>query len=166
VPKEYVAPIKAGVIEALASGVLVGFPLVDVKVTLTGGSYHDVDSSEIAFKIAGSMAARAAAEKGGPTILEPIMRVEVVSPEEALGDIISDINSRRGSITHMEMESGAQVLTADVPLSEMFGYSTTLRSMSQGRASYTMEPSHYVEVPKSLAQEMVLKMTGRQSAKR
>jgi len=162
VPKEYIPAIKAGVEEALDSGVLAGFPVVDVRVTVTGGSYHDVDSSEAAFKIAGSMAAREAVEKGKPTLKEPIMGVEVVVPEDFLGDIISDINGRRGSIEHLEVAPGqTQELKAKVPLSEMFGYATALRSMSQGRASYTMEPSHYEEVPNQLAEQLVMKMTGR-----
>jgi len=162
VPKEYIPAIKAGVEEALDSGVLAGFPVVDVRVTVTGGSYHDVDSSEAAFKMAGSMAAREAVEKGKPTLKEPIMGVEVVVPEDFLGDIISDINGRRGSIEHLEVAPGqTQELKAKVPLSEMFGYATALRSMSQGRASYTMEPSHYEEVPNQLAEQLVMKMTGR-----
>ncbi|MCL5102710.1 MAG: elongation factor G [Armatimonadetes bacterium] len=167
VPKEYIPAVKAGVEEALASGVLAGFPVVDVRVTLVGGSSHEVDSSEMAFKIAGSMAAREAAEKGKLTLKEPIMEVEVVVPEEYMGDVIGDINGRRGSITHMEVASGnTQVINAKVPLSDMFGYATTLRSMSQGRASYTMEPSHYAEVPNQLAIELTAKITGRVPAKR
>ena len=167
VPKEYIRPIENGIREALESGVLAGYPVVDVKAILTGGSYHEVDSSEVAFKIAGSMAARAAVEKGSPTLKEPVMHVEILTPEEFLGDVIGDINSRRGSITHMEASSGAaQEITANVPLSDMFGYSTTLRSMSQGRASYTMEPSHYEEVPTQLAEQLVLKITGRPLAKK
>jgi elongation factor G len=166
VPKEYIAPIKAGVQEALESGVLAGYPIVDIRVTVTGGSYHDVDSSENAFKMAGSMAIRAAVERGRPTLKEPIMRVEVLVPEEYLGDVIADLNSRRGSITHMEIgPGGTQEITANVPLSEMFGYSTTLRSMSQGRASYAMEPSHYDEVPNSLTEQLVSKITGRPIAR-
>jgi elongation factor G len=162
VPKEYVPAIKQGVTEALESGVLAGYPVVDVRATVTGGSYHEVDSSEMAFKIAGSMAARAAAEKGRPTLKEPIMNVEVVVPEDFLGDVIGDLNGRRGSITHMEVATGGtQVISAKVPLAEMFGYATTLRSMTQGRASYTMEPSHYDVVPSQLASEVVTKVTGR-----
>ena len=167
VPKEYIKPIEQGIREALESGVLAGYPVVDVKATLTGGSFHEVDSSESAFKIAGSMAARAAVEKGKPTLKEPVMHVEIVTPEQYLGDVIGDLNSRRGSITHMEASSGAsQEITANVPLSDMFGYATTLRSMTQGRASYTMEPSHYEEVPTQLAAELVLKITGRPLAKK
>ena len=167
VPKEYIKPIENGIREALESGVLAGYPVVDVRAILTGGSYHEVDSSEAAFKIAGSMAARAAVEKGSPTLKEPIMHVEIMTPEEFLGDVIGDINSRRGSITHMEASSGAsQEITANVPLSDMFGYATTLRSMTQGRASYTMEPSHYDEVPTQLAEQLVLKITGRPLARK
>ncbi len=166
VPKEYIPAIKAGVSEALDSGVLAGFPIVDVKVVLLGGSFHDVDSSEAAFKMAGSMAARQAAEKGRPTLKEPIMSVEVMVPDDYIGDVISDLNGRRGSIEHMEIASGgAQEILAKVPLSEMFGYATALRSTTQGRGSYSMEPSHYERVPEQLADQLVLKMTGRHLAK-
>ena len=166
VPKEYIPAVKQGVEEALKSGVVAGFEVVDVKVTIVGGSYHEVDSSDMAFKIAGSLAVREAVSKGKPTLKEPIMDVEVVVPEEYLGDVISDLNGRRGSITHMEVgQSGTQQINAKVPLAEMFGYATTLRSMSQGRASYTMEPSHYAEVPGSLAEQVVQKVTGHSLAK-
>ncbi|MEN6581336.1 MAG: elongation factor G [Armatimonadota bacterium] len=166
VPKEYIPSIKAGAEEAMASGVVAGYPVVDVRVILRGGSYHDVDSSEMAFKIAGSMALRQAIAKGKPTLKEPVMAVEVVVPEEFLGDVISDLNGRRGSITHLEVGAGGtQSISAKVPLSEMFGYATTLRSMSQGRASYTMEPSHYEEVPASIAENVVQKNTGRSLAR-
>jgi len=162
VPREYIAPVKAGVEEAMNSGPLAGYPVVDIKVTLTGGSYHEVDSSDIAFKIAGSMALREAVDKGKPTLKEPIMSVEVVVPEDYMGDVIGDLNGRRGSITHLEVATGGtQVIEAKVPLAEMFGYATTLRSMSQGRASYTMEPSHYEVVPAQLAAVVVTKVTGR-----
>ncbi|NLN78438.1 MAG: elongation factor G [Armatimonadetes bacterium] len=167
VPKEYIPAIKAGVEEALQTGVLAGFPVVDVKVALTGGSFHDVDSSEAAFKMAGSMAARQAAEKGLPTLKEPVMAVEVTVPEDYIGDVISDLNGRRGSIEHMEIASGGtQEIVAKVPLAEMFGYATALRSSTQGRGSYSMEPSHYDKVPDSLADQLVLKMTGRHLAKK
>lgn len=167
VPKEYIPAIKAGVEEALQTGVLAGFPVVDVKVALTGGSFHDVDSSEAAFKMAGSMAARQAAEKGLPTLKEPVMAVEVMVPEDYIGDVISDLNGRRGSIEHMEIGSGGtQEILAKVPLAEMFGYATALRSSTQGRGSYSMEPSHYDKVPDSLADQLVLKMTGRHLAKK
>ncbi|MHB9036754.1 MAG: elongation factor G [Armatimonadota bacterium] len=166
VPKDYIPAIKQGTEEALKSGVVAGFEVVDVRVRLLGGSFHEVDSSDMAFKIAGSMAAKEAVEKGRPTLKEPIMDVEVVVPEEYLGDVIADLNGRRGSITHMEVASGGtQVVKAKVPLAEMFGYATTLRSQSQGRASYTMEPSHYEEVPGALAEQVVQKMTGRALAR-
>ena len=167
IPKEFIEPIRRGVEEALDSGVIASFPVTDVKVTLIGGSYHEVDSSEAAFKIAGSMAVRDAVERGAPTLKEPIMSVEVVVPEDYIGDVISDLNGRRGNITHMETgPGGTQVVSAQVPLAEMFGYATSLRSMSQGRASYTMEPSHYEEVPPQLADQLVMKMTGRPLAKK
>lgn len=167
VPREYIPAIKAGIEEALVSGVIAGYPMVDIKATLTGGSYHDVDSSEAAFKIAGSMAFKEAVEKGKPTLKEPVMDVEIIVPEEYLGDVIGDINGRRGSITHLEVGAGgSQTINAKVPLSEMFGYATTLRSMSQGRASYAMEPSHYEEVPTQLAEQLVLKITGRPLVRR
>ena len=162
VPKEYIPAVKTGIREALESGVLAGYPMVDIKVTLTGGSYHEVDSSEMAFKIAGSMALREAAERGRPTLKEPIMSVEVLVPEDYMGDVIGDLNGRRGSISHLDVAAGgSQVIEAKVPLAEMFGYATTMRSMSQGRASYTMEPSHYDVVPAPLAAELVSKVTGR-----
>ncbi len=162
VPKEFIAPIRSGIEQALNAGPLAGFPVVDVRVTLTGGSYHDVDSSEVAFKIAGSMAIKHAMGRGKPALKEPVMRVDVIVPEDFLGDVISDINSRRGSITNIEAGQGkTQSVIANVPLAEMFGYSTTLRSMSQGRASYSMEPSHYDEVPDSVATQLIVKMTGR-----
>ena len=167
IPTEYIKPTEAGIREALESGIIAGFPVVDVRVTLVDGSFHEVDSSEQAFKVAGSMAARDAVQHGMPTLKEPIMAVEVIVPDEYIGDVISDINSRRGSITHMEIgPGGTQEIKANVPLSDMFGYATTLRSMSQGRAAYAMEPSHYDEVPGQLAEQMVLKMTGRPLARK
>lgn len=167
IPKEYIPAVKAGAAEALESGVLAGFPVVDVRVTLKGGSYHEVDSSEGAFKMAGAMAVRDAVEKGKPTLKEPIMRVEVTIPEDFIGDVISDLNSRRGSIEHMETgPGGTQEIMAKVPLAEMFGYATSIRSMTQGRGSYSMEPSHYEQVPNQLAEQLVLKMTGRPLARR
>lgn len=163
IPKEYIPAIEAGVKEALDSGVMAGYPVVDVKVTVVDGSYHDVDSSEMAFKIAGSMGIKNALSKGDPLLKEPVMAVEVVTPEEYLGDVIGDLNSRRGSIEHMEVGPGnTQNIKASVPLAEMFGYATSLRSMTQGRASYAMEPSHYNEVPKSIADELIAKAQGRQ----
>ena len=162
IPKDFVRAIKAGVEETLQSGVIAGYPVVDIRVTVTGGSFHEVDSSDNAFKMAASIAVRDAVERGCPTLKEPIMQVEVVAPEEFVGDVISDLNGRRGDITHMEVGAGStQVVDAKVPLAEMFGYATALRSMSQGRASYTMEPSHYELVPEHLAEQLVMKMTGR-----
>ena len=163
IPKEFVSPIESGVHEALDSGMLAGYPVVDVKVTLVGGSYHEVDSSEIAFKIAGSMAVRNALDAANPILKEPVMSVEVIAPEISFGDVLSDLNSRRGEIQNAESGPGnTQVITVHVPLAEMFGYATALRSLTQGRASYTMEPSHYAEVPKQIADEMVFRITGRQ----
>ena len=135
----------------MLAGVLAGYPVVDVKVTLYDGSYHEVDSSEMAFKIAGSMAFKEACQKAGPTLLEPIMKVSVIVPDEYMGDVIGDLNSRRGQIQGFEARSGAQQIDAFVPLAEMFGYATDLRSRTQGRGQYTMEPSHYIEIPKSIA---------------
>lgn len=160
IPREYVAPIQAGIEESMKNGVYAGFPLVDIKATVVDGSYHDVDSSEMAFKIAGSMALKAAAEKCRPALLEPIMKVEVTVPEEYMGDVMGDLNSRRGRIEGMDTRHGAQIIRAKVPLSEMFGYSTTLRSRTQGRGVYSMEISHYEEVPKSIAEEIVAKNKG------
>jgi elongation factor G len=155
IPKEYIPSVDAGIQEAMESGILSGFPVVDVKVTLADGSYHEVDSSEMAFKIAGSMAFKEACQKGGPVLLEPVFEVEVVTPEDYMGDVIGNLNSRRGQIQHMEARGNAQVITARVPLSEMFGYATDLRSMSQGRATYTMQFLRYEEVPKNLAESIV-----------
>jgi elongation factor G len=137
------------------SGVLAGYPLIDIKTTLIDGSYHDVDSNEMAFKIAGSMALKAGVRKADPAILEPIMDVEVVTPDEYLGDVMGDLSGRRGKIGGLTQRAGAQVIGASVPLAEMFGYSTTLRSLSQGRAVYSMQFSHYSEVPKSKAEEII-----------
>jgi len=155
VPREYVASVEQGIKEALESGVVAGYPLIDVKATLIDGSSHDVDSSEMAFKIAGSMAIKDAVRRGDPVLLEPIMDVEVVTPDEYLGDVMGDLTSRRGKIGGMMQRSSAQVIGASVPLSEMFGYSTVLRSLSQGRAVYTMQFSHYDEVPKSKLEEIL-----------
>ncbi len=160
IPREYIRPVEQGIEEALENGVLAGYPLVDVKVELTDGSYHDVDSSEMAFKIAGSMAFKEAAHKARLILLEPIMDVEVVTPAEYLGDVMGDLSSRRGHIGGMSQRATAQVVAATVPLSEMFGYSTTLRSMSQGRAVYTMQFAHYEEVPKAKAEEIINKVKG------
>ena len=155
VPKEYIPAVDAGIQGAMLSGVLAGYPVVDVKVTLYDGSYHEVDSSEMAFKIAGSMAFKEACQKAGATLLEPIMKVSVIVPDEYMGDVIGDLNSRRGQIQGMEARSGAQQIDAFVPLAEMFGYATDLRSRTQGRGQYTMEPSHYVEIPKSIQEKIV-----------
>ena len=157
IPREYIRPIDMGIKEALETGPYAGYPMVDVKVTLFDGSFHEVDSSEMAFRIAASMALKEAAAKASPVILEPLMRVEVTLPEQFLGDVIGDINARRGHIEAMESRSTTQVIRARVPLAEMFGYATDLRSMTQGRASYSMELSHYAEVPASLAAELVAK---------
>lgn len=160
VPREYVPAVQAGVIDALDNGVLAGYPLIDVKARLFDGSYHDVDSNEMAFKIAASMAVKNAAKKCNPVILEPMMKVEVVMPEEYLGDIMGDITSRRGRVEGMEAKGNAQVVKALVPLAEMFGYATNLRSNTQGRGTYTMFFDHYEEVPKSIAEEIIKKNSG------
>ncbi|MGB9812660.1 MAG: elongation factor G [Thermovenabulum sp.] len=157
IPKEYIPAVDAGVREALENGVLAGYPVVDVRVTLFDGSYHEVDSSEMAFKIAASLAFKEAMKKADPVLLEPIMKVEVVVPEEFMGDVIGDINSRRGHIEGMEPRSGAQVIRGYVPLAEMFGYATDLRSKTQGRGTYTMQFSHYAEVPKNIAEAIINK---------
>ena len=157
VPREYIAPAQKGIEEAMQSGPMLGFPVVDLKVTLYDGSYHEVDSSEMAFKIAGSMALKEAVQKGAPAILEPVMRVEVTTPEDYMGDIIGDLNSRRGQIQGMEARGNAQIVKAFVPLSEMFGYATDMRSMTQGRASYSMFFDHYTQVPNNLAQQLMKK---------
>jgi elongation factor G len=159
IPREFIKPAEQGMREALEGGVLAGYPMVDVKAELVYGSYHDVDSSEMAFKIAGSMAIKEAAKRAGAIILEPIMKVEVVSPDQYMGDVLGDLSSRRGRIGGMNQRGEAQVIDAQVPLSEMFGYSTKLRSMTQGRAVYSMEFAHYEEVPKSKAEEIINKVT-------
>lgn len=160
VPKEYIPAIKKGVEEALDTGIRAGFPVVDVKVVLFDGSYHDVDSNEMAFKISGSMAFKEGAKKASPIILEPLMKTEVIVPEEWMGDVIGDLNSRRGRITGMDERSGMKIVAANVPLAEMFGYANDLRSRTQGRATYTMEFSHYEAVPNAIAEEIVSKATG------
>ena len=161
VPKEYIPAVDAGIQGAMLAGVLAGYPVVDVKVTLYDGSYHEVDSSEMAFKIAGSMAFKEACQKAGPTLLEPIMKVSVIVPDEYMGDVIGALNSRRGQIQGFEARSGAQQIDAFVPLAEMFGYATDLRSRTQGRGQYTMEPSHYIEIPKSIQEKIIDQRTGR-----
>jgi elongation factor G len=160
VPREYIPAVDAGIQEALNNGIVAGYPMIDVKATIVDGSYHDVDSSEMAFKIAGSMALKSGAQKANPVLLEPIMNVEVTVPEEYMGDIMGDINSRRGRIEGMESRAGAQVIRGYVPLSEMFGYATSLRSRTQGRGQYAMEFANFEETPKSITAEIVAKNKG------
>ena len=160
IPKEFINPIEAGVKEAMENGVIAGYPMVDIKATVYDGSFHEVDSSEMAFKIAGSMAFKNGAEKANPVLLEPYVKVEVIVPEEYMGDVIGDLNSRRGRIEGMEPRNGAQVINAMVPLAEMFGYSTDLRSKTQGRGNYSMEVSFYDEVPKNISDAIVSKNKG------
>jgi elongation factor G len=161
IPKEYINPIEAGIKEALEGGILAGFPMSDVKVILYDGSYHDVDSSEMAFKIAGSLAIKEAARRAKPVLLEPIMSVEVVVPEQYMGDVIGDLNSRRGRIEGMQLRGTTQIIKSMVPLSEMFGYATELRSRTQGRGSFTMHFGKYEEVPGGIAEEIVSKIQGK-----
>ncbi|MFZ0767868.1 MAG: elongation factor G, partial [Acidimicrobiales bacterium] len=160
IPKEYIPAVDAGIQEALTNGVLAGYPMVDVRVLLTYGSYHDVDSSEMAFKIAGSIAVKKATRLANPVLLEPIMSVEVVTAEDYMGDVIVDLSSRRGRIEGMEAVGNNQVIRALVPLADMFGYATDLRSRTQGRATYTMQFHSYAEVPDAIAKEIVAKATG------
>jgi elongation factor G len=163
VPKEYIPAVSAGIQEAMRNGVIAGFPVVDIKAKIYDGSYHEVDSDEISFKVAGSIAFKEGARKARPILLEPIMDVEVVTPEEYLGDVMGDLNSRRGKIEGFSARKDAQVIKATVPLSEMFGYATILRSATQGRAIYTMQFAHYSEVPKSVAEEIAEKTLGKKS---
>ncbi|MDI1290207.1 MAG: elongation factor G, partial [bacterium] len=160
IPREYIPSVDAGAQEAMESGVLAGYPMVDVRVILQDGAYHDVDSSELAFKIAGSMAFKEGARRAGPVLLEPMMAVEVTTPEDFMGDVIGDLNSRRGQIQAMEERSGARVVKALVPLSEMFGYVGDLRSRTQGRASYSMQFHSYAQVPTNVATEIIAKARG------
>ena len=160
IPKEYIPSVDAGIQEALTSGVLAGYPTVDVRATLTHGSYHDVDSSEMAFKIAGSMAVKKAARLAHPVLLEPIMAVEVVTPEDYMGDVIGDLSSRRGRVEGMEQRGNSHVVRSLVPLSDMFGYATDLRSRTQGRATYTMQFNSYQQVPESISREIVARVRG------
>ena len=160
IPKEYIPAVDAGIQGALNAGVVAGFPVVDVKVTLYDGSFHEVDSSEMAFKIAGSMAFKEACRKADATLLEPIMKVCVIVPDEYMGDVIGDLNSRRGQIVKLEARPGAQQIDAHVPLADMFGYATDLRSRTQGRGQYTMEPSHYLEMPKNIREKIVAARNG------
>ena len=157
IPKEFIPAIGKGVKEATTRGVLAGYPLIDVKVTVYDGSYHDVDSSEAAFKIAGSMAFQDACKKAGLILLEPLMKVEVITPESFMGEVIGDLNSKRGQVREMSERSGVRIISAFVPLSEMFGYATQLRSMTQGRASYNMEFDHYAEVPRNVVETVLAK---------
>ena len=159
-PKEYIPAVDKGIQDSLNTGVLAGYPIVDVKVELVDGSYHDVDSNEMAFKIAGSMGFKEAMRKASPILLEPMMAVEVITPEDFMGDVMGDLSSRRGHIEGMEPRGNAQVIRAKVPLSEMFGYATDLRSSTQGRAAYTMQFKAYEQVPKSIADEIVSKTQG------
>jgi elongation factor G len=160
IPKEYIPAVDQGIQEALTTGVLAGYPTVDVRVTLTDGSYHDVDSSEMAFKIAGSMALKDGARKATPVLLEPIMRIEVVTPDEYMGEVIGDLNSRRGRVGGLEQRGNSQVIRAQVPLSEMFGYATDLRSRTQGRATYTMQFDSYQQTPASVQDEIIRRVHG------
>jgi elongation factor G len=160
VPREYIPSVEAGIVDAMSNGVLAGYPMVGVKATLLDGGYHDVDSSELAFKIAGSMAFREGAKKASPVLLEPIMDVEVRTPEEYMGDVIGDLNSRRGRIESMDDAAGVKVVRALVPLSTMFGYVGDLRSKTQGRAVYTMQFDSYAEVPRAVADEIIKKTRG------
>ncbi|MEG2651906.1 MAG: elongation factor G, partial [Eubacterium sp.] len=155
IPKEYINPIQQGIQEAMQNGVLAGYPVLDIKASVYDGSYHEVDSSEMAFKVAGSMAFKNGMRKADPVIMEPVFKLEVVIPEEYMGDVMGDINSRRGRVEGMEMRAGAQVINGMVPLSEMFGYATSLRSKTQGRGVYTMQFSHYEAVPKSVAEKIM-----------
>ena len=160
IPKEYHSAVEKGVIESMNNGVLAGYPVVDVKVTLVDGSYHEVDSSEMAFKTAGLMGFKEACRKAGPVLLEPIMQVEVVTPEDYMGDVIGDLSSRRGKVEGMEQRGTSQVINSQVPLSEMFGYATDLRSRTQGRATYTMQFDSYHQVPDSIAAEIIARVRG------
>ena len=157
IPREYIPAVDKGIQEQLASGVLAGYPVVDVKVTLFDGSYHEVDSSEMAFKIAGSMAFKEGCRSAKPVLLEPVMRVEVVTPEDYMGDVMGDLNRRRGLVQGMEEAPSGRIIRAEVPLAEMFGYATALRSMSQGRATYSMEFGHYNEAPNNVADAVIKK---------
>src|SRR5947209_6096883 len=155
VPSEFIPAVEKGCEEAMENGVKAGYPMVDIRVTLTDGKYHDTDSSEIAFKVAGSLAMKAAAQRAKPVLLEPVFRVEVVTPEVFMGDVIGDLNRRRGQVAGMEQRGNAQVITAFVPLAEMFGYATDVRSTTQGRATYTMQFERYDEVPTNIAEKVV-----------
>jgi len=160
IPKEYISPIEQGIREAMQTGVVAGYPVVDLKITLYDGSFHEVDSSEMAFKIAASMALKEGVRKGRPILLEPIMKVEVITPEDFLGTVLGDLNSRRGRVEGMEIRANTQVIRAFAPLATMFGYTTELRSSTQGRATWSMEFDHYEALPDHLAQELIAKQRG------
>jgi elongation factor G len=160
IPREYVPAVEKGIKEAADRGVLAGYPVVDIRTRLYDGSYHEVDSSEMAFKIAGSMAFKEAIKKAKPILLEPVMSIEIVTPEEYMGDVIGDLNSRRGRVQHIERRGNAQVIRGQAPLAEMFGYATDLRSKTQGRATYTMQFSHYNEVPKGVSEGIIAVVKG------
>jgi elongation factor G len=160
IPREYIPAIDKGIQEAMGRGVLVGFPVTDVKVTLLDGSYHEVDSSEMAFKIAGSMAFQEAARRAGLVLLEPVMSLEVVTPEEFLGEVMGDLAARRAKVTGLDARPGVQVISADAPLATMFGYATDLRSRTQGRATFTMQFAHYAPVPSQIGDEIIAKIKG------
>ena len=160
IPKEYIQPIQNGIVEAMQNGILAGYPVLDIKATVYDGSFHDVDSSEMAFKIAGSMAFKSGAAKADPVILEPIMKVEVVVPDEYMGEVIGDMNARRGRIEGMEMRGNTQIVRGFVPLAEMFGYATDLRSKTQGRGTYMMQSDHYEAVPQNIANGIIAKRQG------
>jgi len=161
IPREFIQPIENGVREAMETGVLAGYEMVDCAVVLTVGSYHDVDSSEMAFKIAGSMAFKEACKRANPKLLEPIMRVEVVVPEDYMGPVISDLNSRRGQMQGRESRGGTEIINVQVPLATMFGYATEIRSRTQGRGSFTMHFSHYEQAPASVSEEVIARATGK-----
>ena len=161
IPSEFIPAVEKGIEEALANGPRAGYPLVDVKVKLVDGKYHDTDSSEIAFKVAGSLAMKEATQRAKPVLLEPIFSVEVVTPEEYMGDVIGDLNRRRGQVSGMEQRGNAQVISATVPLSEMFGYATDVRSTTQGRATYTMQFERYDEVPPNIAEKVIGELQGK-----
>ena len=161
IPREYIPAVDKGIQEALEAGVVAGYPVQDIKVTLYDGSYHEVHSSEMAFKIAGSMAIKKGLRAANPVLLEPIFKVEVTTPEEYMGDVIGDLNSRRGQVSGMTDRNNAKIISAEVPLSQMFGYATDLRSKTQGRASYSMEFEKYVEVPKNIAQQVIDERQGK-----
>ena len=166
IPREFVPAVEQGIREALDTGILAGYPVIDVGVQLVDGQYHPVDSSELAFKMAGSLGIQEAMKRARPVLLEPIMKVEIASPDEFFGDVLSDVSSRRGQVTDVDHRGHLRVISAHVPLAETFGYATTLRSITQGRASYTMEFDHYQEVPASIADQVSGRMQGRQAVRR